>query len=63
MLYFNEDTRVKFPAIIQFMRLGYEYQSKKGARIDFETKIFTDRFKSSLEIINKRAIADDELFH
>lgn len=62
MLYFNEDTRVKFPAIIQFMRLGYEYQSKKGARIDFETKIFTDRFKSSLEIINKRAIADDELF-
>ena len=61
MLHFNEDTRVKFPATIQFLRLGYEYQSLKGARIDFETKIFIDRFKTSLERINKREISNDEL--
>lgn len=62
MLHFNEDTRVKFPATIQFLRLGYEYQSLKGARIDFETKIFIDRFKTALERINKREIPNDELF-
>ncbi|WP_025725537.1 type I restriction endonuclease [Acholeplasma granularum] len=62
MLHFNEDTRVKLPATIQFLRLGYEYQSLKGARIDFETKIFIDRFKTSLERINKREISNDELF-
>ena len=60
MLHFNEDTRVKFPATIQFLRLGYEYQSLKGARIDFDTKIFIDRFKTSLERINKREIPNDE---
>ena len=27
----NEDMRVKFPATVQFMRLGYEYQSLKDA--------------------------------
>ncbi len=62
MLHFNEDTRVKLPATIQFLRLGYEYQSLKGARIDFETKIFIDRFKTALERINKRGISNDELF-
>src|SRR5690606_430535 len=40
----------------------YEYQSLKGARIDFETKIFIDRFKTALERINKRGISNDELF-
>ena len=29
MAVFNEDTRVKIPATIQFLRLGYEYQSLK----------------------------------
>jgi len=62
MLHFNEDTRVKFPATIQFLRLGYEYQSLKGAQIDFETKIFVDRFKSSLERINKRVLSNEEVF-
>ncbi|MDD4244112.1 MAG: DEAD/DEAH box helicase family protein [Bacilli bacterium] len=47
---------------MQFLRLGYEYQSLKGARIDFETKIFIDRFKTALERINKREISNDELF-
>jgi len=38
MLHFNEDTRVKFPATIQFLRLGYEYQSLKGATSSFPMK-------------------------
>lgn len=38
MLHFNEDTRVKFPATVQFMRLGYSYQSLKGANIDLKLK-------------------------
>ena len=42
---FNEDTRVKIPATIQFLRLGYNYQSMKNADIDFNTKIFINRFK------------------
>lgn len=62
MLHFNEDTRVKFSAPIQFLRLGYDYQSLKGAQIDFDTKIFVDRFKTSLERINKRTISNNEIF-
>lgn len=27
MLHFNEATRVKFPAAVQFLKLGYNYQS------------------------------------
>lgn len=62
MLHFIEDTRVKFSATIQFLRLGYEYQSLKSAQIDFDTKIFVDRFKTSLERINKRTISNDKIF-
>lgn len=61
MQHFNEDTRVKFPAIIQFLRLGYEYQTLKGTDIDFETKIFKERFKNSLERINNRKISNEDL--
>lgn len=60
--HFNEDTRVKFPATIHFLRLGYEYQSLKDAQIDFETKIFINRFKPALEKINGRKIDDSEIF-
>jgi len=31
----------------------------KSAKIDFDTKIFVDRFKTSLERINKRTISND----
>ncbi len=62
MLHFNEDTRVKFPATIQFLRLGYSYQSLKDAQVDFETKIFINRFKPALERINNREISNDEIF-
>ena len=36
---FNEDTRVKIPAILTLTRLGYKYLSLKGANIDEETNI------------------------
>lgn len=61
MAIFNEDTRVKIPATIQFLRLGYNYQSLKDADIDFQTKIFINRFKPALEKINGREISYDEI--
>ena len=61
MAVFNEDMRVKIPATIQFLRLGYEYQSLREADIDFNTKIFINRFKPALEKINGREFSFDEI--
>lgn len=58
---FNEDTRVKIPATIQFLRLGYNYQSLREADVDFNTKIFINRFKPALEKINNREFSFDEI--
>ena len=58
---FNGDTRVKIPATIQFLRLGYKYQSLRKADIDFATKIFINRFKPALEKINGRKFSYDEI--
>lgn len=58
---FNEDMRVKIPATIQFLRLGYDYQSLREADIDFNTKIFINRFKPALERINGREFSFDEI--
>ena len=44
--------RVKFPATVQFMRLGYEYQSLKDADIHPETRIFHNRFVTAIQRIN-----------
>lgn len=44
--------RVKFPATVQFMRLGYEYQSLKDADIHPETRIFLNRFVPAIQRIN-----------
>lgn len=61
MIAFNEDTRVKFPATAHFIRLGYDYQSLKDGVIDFETKIFIDRFKKSISRINNKEFSDKEI--
>jgi type I restriction enzyme R subunit len=61
MAAFNEDTRVKIPATIQFLRLGYEYQSMREADIDFHTKIFINRFKPALERVNGRQFSYNEI--
>ena len=58
---FNEDTRVKIPATLQFLKLGYNYQSLKECNIDFYTKIFINRFKPSLEKINNTTYTDSQI--
>lgn len=49
---FNENTRVKIPAILHLTRLGYEYVSLKNAVYDHEMNIFTDIFTDSISRIN-----------
>ncbi len=61
MAVFNEDTRVKIPATIQFLRLGYNYQSLKDADIDTETRIFINRFKPAMERINGKSYTMPEI--
>ena len=56
---FTEDTRVKIPAILHLIRLGYEYLPLKGASWDIETNIFTDIFLNSVGRINPDKERDD----
>jgi len=49
---FNENTRVKIPAILHLTRLGYEYVSLKNANYDRDTNIFTDIFSERIRHIN-----------
>jgi type I restriction enzyme R subunit len=49
---FNENSRVKIPAIIHLCRLGYHYLSLKNAKYDEVTNIFTDIFEKSVLKIN-----------
>lgn len=61
MLAFNEDTRVKFPATAHFLRLGYKYQALRDGEIDFETKIFKNRFKDAISKLNNREFSDADI--
>lgn len=49
---FNEDSRVKIPAILHLMRLGYQYLSLKDQSWDLDTNIFPDIFKAAIGKIN-----------
>lgn len=49
---FNENSRVKIPAILHLYRLGYEYVSLRNAVRDESTNIFTDIFLKSISRIN-----------
>lgn len=49
---FNENTRVKIPAILHLCRMGYKYLSLSQARRDETTNIFTEIFAESLTRIN-----------
>jgi type I restriction enzyme R subunit len=49
---FNENTRVKIPAILHLTQLGYEYVSLKNAAWDSDTNIFTGILKESILRIN-----------
>ena len=61
MAVFNEDTRVKIPATIQFLRLGYEYQSLRDVDLHTETRIAVNRFKPAIERINKKTYSEAEI--
>jgi len=50
---FNEDSRVKIPAILHLTRLGYNYLSLKKAKWNEDTNIFPDIFVDSITKINK----------
>ena len=49
---FNENTRVKIPAILHLCRLGFSYISLSNAKWDLNTNIFTDILVKSLIKIN-----------
>jgi len=50
---FNEDSRVKLPAILHLTQLRYTYQSLKDTEWDEETNIFSNIFKNAISKINK----------
>lgn len=52
MTTFNEDSRVKIPALLHLSRLGYIYLSLKDARRDTRNNIFPDILESALLRIN-----------
>ncbi|MFA6446008.1 MAG: type I restriction endonuclease [Candidatus Paceibacterota bacterium] len=56
---FNENTRVKIPAILHLCRLGYSYLSLTTAKRDESTNIFTDVFMESIARINPEMESDD----
>jgi type I restriction enzyme, R subunit len=60
---FNEDTRVKLPALLHFKRIGYDYQTKKvkEGEIDKRNNIFISIFKSSIERINDKEFSDSKI--
>ena len=51
---FNEDTRVKIPALIHLTRLGYKYFSLKDKKIDInpDTNILTNIFSKKIAELN-----------
>ncbi len=56
---FNENTRVKIPAILHLCKLGYKYLSLSKAVRDESTNIFTDIFAESILHLNPEISADD----
>lgn len=57
---FNEDTRVKIPAILTLTRLGYKYVSLKSRNdIDPKTNIFKDIFFEASKKLNPNTKEED----
>jgi type I restriction enzyme R subunit len=60
---FNENTRVKIPALIHLERLGYTYLSLKTSTWDQDTNIFTSILDQSLRRLNPQATIEElEIF-
>lgn len=58
---FDEDSRVKYPAILHFCRLGYVYQTQKMQNIDKRNNIFVDIFRESIRKINNENYKESQL--
>lgn len=59
---FNEDSRVKIPAIVHLTRLGFTYVPKSGiTNLHADTNIFKDLFKQGLSKINGTEYSDSEI--
>jgi len=59
---FNEDSRVKIPALLQLTRLGYTFIPKSSTHsIDAQTCIFKEVFKNSISKINKKDYSDRDI--
>jgi len=56
---FNEDSRVKIPAILHLTRLGYSYLPLKDATWDEATNIFPALFHEAIARINPDASPED----
>ena len=56
---FNENSRVKIPAILHLQRLGYQYLSLKDFEWDTRTNIITDIFQKSFHRLNPEATDSD----
>lgn len=59
---FNEDSRVKIPAIVHLTRLGYSYIPKAGiTNLHGDTNIFKELFKAGLSKINGKNFTENEI--
>lgn len=56
---FNEDSRVKIPALLHLVRLGYRYLPLKDASWDRRQNIFTGIFESAILRLNPGTGPDD----
>lgn len=56
---FNEDSRVKIPALLHLTRLGYQYIPQNQQKRQEETNIFTEIFFESIQRINPHATKDE----
>ena len=63
MAKFDENSRVKIPAIVHATKLGYNYLSIKDNKEQIEprTNIFKNVFKESLNRINNLELSDFEI--
>lgn len=52
---FNEDSRVKIPAILHLIRLGFTYLSLKGLEWDESSNIIPAIFRKSIASLNPNA--------
>lgn len=60
-MFFNENARVKIPAILHLIKLGYEYIPLAQQIRREDTNIFPDLFLDSVSRINKQQVSKEEL--